>query len=332
MAEETAGKQIFGNALFQKGNKFRVAPVEKRTAVDGTVLDSKLEKAFYEIIQRNLPDAEVRRQVSFVLQHPFRGTSDGKVVRGMHYRADFVFGPLGGTEDDPVPLPGCVIVDAKGMETPEFKMKAKMFTYRFRHQVCALKSQKQLLAAIEYYKKLTKMNELLKARAADKRPFHVRGYKRSDGSVVDLKVRFMEPDGYLNLARVSLGQMRAGDDKKQSAAAADTAAYAEGRAAVVAQLEKAVSARDTDENTTQRVSKETLEPVCDNLCLLNGHPTHVVAFRLEVLHEETVEEPTKVTKSRNAASEYKKRITANLPVSRYCHRLNLYEGNYREIV
>lgn len=323
-----------GNAVAQQGNKFKVAPVEARTA-DGIVFDSKLERRFHEVISEHLPAHQVTRQVTFTLQPSFRTTHDGKSVRGIHYRADFVFGPVGGTPEDPIPLPGSMVVDAKGMETPVFAMASKMFRHRFRQPVFALKTIKSLVAAIEQFKKITMMNQTLKDRAADGKPFTVKGYKRSDGAVVNLTLQFLPAGAYHKMAQESLetlnkdpGRVVMGDEL--SAYSAEDIATA--RNEVRSSLEKATADRDTADNTPAKVSHETLVPVCDNLSLLNGHPTHVVAFRMRTVRTEVTQMPTKLVKSRNNVTAAKKIINAKLPLHAYCHRLNLYEGNYEAIV
>lgn len=89
----------------------------KKTKVDGICFDSMAESEYYGRLKYELIVGKIMgfcRQPEFVLQD-----GDGTVIR---YRADFiVWRPDGSAE----------VVDVKGVETPEFKLKEKLFRARF---------------------------------------------------------------------------------------------------------------------------------------------------------------------------------------------------------
>jgi hypothetical protein len=103
----------------KKGNKFNA----KKVTVDGIKFDSKAESEYYlhlkELKERGqIKDFEL--QPPFVLQESFR--LRGELVRQIKYVADFrVFENDGST----------FIVDVKGMETADFKIKKKLYLKRF---------------------------------------------------------------------------------------------------------------------------------------------------------------------------------------------------------
>jgi hypothetical protein len=116
-----AMERITGEA--PKRNKYRVAPKEERT-VDGIVFASKREAQHYIALRfmekvnliRNL-----KRQPRYILQ-PKMTLADGTKQRAIIYIADFEFERDGRT----------VVVDVKGMELPQWKMKAKMFRAKYQ--------------------------------------------------------------------------------------------------------------------------------------------------------------------------------------------------------
>lgn len=84
--------------------------------------DSKREYARWivlEALERAGKIRNLRRQTSIVLQEGFK-TADGRNLRPITYRPDFEYD----TDD------GHVIEDAKGYETPVFKLKEKMLLFK----------------------------------------------------------------------------------------------------------------------------------------------------------------------------------------------------------
>lgn len=111
-------------------NKFGVNPSEQRTC-DGIVFDSTYEMRVYQVLKEY--DLEFQRQVPFELQPGF--VWDGGKVRPIAYYADFVLQAPDGSE---------LVVDAKGKETYEFRLKRKMFIYRHRKELHLIKNMTQL--------------------------------------------------------------------------------------------------------------------------------------------------------------------------------------------
>ena len=132
-----------------KQGRIKVSKAEERT-VDKIVFASKLEAKFYTHLKKVIPEKELHLQPDFLLQEKFRDL-DGKMVRSIIYRADFMLGPPRENADDPLD-PKHVVIDAKGHLTDMFRIKAKMYAYKFRgNRLWAVKSLKALDEAIALY-------------------------------------------------------------------------------------------------------------------------------------------------------------------------------------
>lgn len=95
-----------------------------RTEVDGIKFDSRKEAEYYCQLKLLKQAGEIKDfglQPKFVLQEGFE--KDGKRYAPITYYADFVVDNLDGTTD---------IIDIKGVETQVFKIKQKMFEYKFK--------------------------------------------------------------------------------------------------------------------------------------------------------------------------------------------------------
>ena len=103
----------------QKQSKYHA----QKTEVDGIVFDSKKESKEY-LQLKHLEDCGViknlRRQVSFELQ-PKYTNNKGEHIRAINYVADFVYEQDGKT----------VVRDTKGVKTDVFKLKRKLFEYKY---------------------------------------------------------------------------------------------------------------------------------------------------------------------------------------------------------
>lgn len=90
--------------------------------MNGHVFSSELELKYYEYILTLMDGAvkDVILQPRFLLQEAF--TKNGEKVRKIEYVADFKIFYTDGTEE---------IVDTKGFTTPDFKLKQKMFDYKY---------------------------------------------------------------------------------------------------------------------------------------------------------------------------------------------------------
>ena len=94
----------------------------KKVQVDGKEFDSELEAKRYiqlKLLQRAGVIKNLKLQVPFLLQESFK--KNGKVYKKIEYLADFVYEEKGQV----------VVEDTKGMKTDVFKIKQKLFEYRY---------------------------------------------------------------------------------------------------------------------------------------------------------------------------------------------------------
>jgi hypothetical protein len=113
----------------KRGSRIVVSDKEARTE-DGIVFSSKWEMRVYKYLRDAFGADAFELQPSFELQPKFAGC-DGKTVRGIFYKADFIFGPKRESNSSPI-HEGHTVIDAKGMKDAVFKMKAKMFEFKYR--------------------------------------------------------------------------------------------------------------------------------------------------------------------------------------------------------
>lgn len=108
-------------ALVRPGvSKFRA----KKTTVDGIVFDSKREAARYQelrLMERAGAIRDLKRQVRYELIPAF--DVDGKHYRPATYIADFVYIDVNTGKE--------IVEDVKGYRPDVYKIKAKMFAYRY---------------------------------------------------------------------------------------------------------------------------------------------------------------------------------------------------------
>lgn len=106
-------------AQVQKQSKYHA----QKTEVDGITFDSKKESHDWKnlcTMEASGLISNLRRQVSFELQ-PKYTTKDGRKIRAISYVADFVYERNGTTYAQ----------DSKGMKTDVYKLKRKMFEYKY---------------------------------------------------------------------------------------------------------------------------------------------------------------------------------------------------------
>lgn len=87
--------------------------------VDGFLFDSTMEANYYEHLKAEQAAGRVLRftlQPKFILLEPFK--KNGKTTRGIMYISDFWIYYADGSD---------IVVDVKGRETPDFKLKRKLF-------------------------------------------------------------------------------------------------------------------------------------------------------------------------------------------------------------
>lgn len=98
----------------------------KKTIVNGINFDSKKEaKRFNElkILEKANEITELRTQVKFELQPSFK--KDGKTYRKIEYIADFTYFDY--------KLNKYRVEDTKGYRTEVYKLKKKLFEYKYPH-------------------------------------------------------------------------------------------------------------------------------------------------------------------------------------------------------
>ncbi|MDF2790459.1 MAG: hypothetical protein K0S80_3560 [Neobacillus sp.] len=98
-----------------------------KVAMDGHQFDSKAEAKYYEQLKwlkqaKQIKDFKL--QPRFILLEAYK--KNGKTVRKTEYVADFEITNLDGSVE---------IVDVKGVETPVFKLKKKLFEFRYEHSL-----------------------------------------------------------------------------------------------------------------------------------------------------------------------------------------------------
>lgn len=99
-------------------NKYR----NKKTQIDMYVFDSIAESKRYKelaLLERAGEISELTLQPKFLLQESFK--KNGKTYRKIEYIADFMYREKG----------QIVIEDVKGKETEVFKLKRKLFEYKY---------------------------------------------------------------------------------------------------------------------------------------------------------------------------------------------------------
>ena len=107
----------------KKRNKYGAV----RTEVDGVVFDSRKEAHRYMELKAMEEAGEItnlERQKRYVLQPAFE--LNGKKFRSIEYISDFEYDDKDGIHHTE---------DVKGKVLPVFKIKAKLFAYKFRYEI-----------------------------------------------------------------------------------------------------------------------------------------------------------------------------------------------------
>lgn len=95
----------------------------KKVEINGIVFDSIMESDYYKYLQEQVCDGlikEVRLQPTFLLIPAFQ--KNKQKIRKITYKADFHVFYADGTE---------FVIDVKGVETKDFKLKKKLFDYTY---------------------------------------------------------------------------------------------------------------------------------------------------------------------------------------------------------
>lgn len=130
----------------------------KKCVVNGIEFDSIMEAKFYIFLLEQKKEKLIKdfdMQVPFVLMDKYKNKFTGKMVREIKYLADFVIDETDGSQ---------TAIDVKGIETPEFKIKAKLFGSRYPDVqfMCVQWSDK-------YGKRWIELEELKALRKEDKK-------------------------------------------------------------------------------------------------------------------------------------------------------------------
>ena len=145
--EQITEKDLLQEATAKHG-RIKVSKASERT-VEGMVFASKLEAKFYTILKKTIPAGHLHLQPEFQLQEGFRDV-DGKAVRPIIYKADFLLGPARKKATDPI-HPDNIVIDAKGHLTDVFRLKAKMFSYKYKTRLVLVKNLKALQQVMDAY-------------------------------------------------------------------------------------------------------------------------------------------------------------------------------------
>lgn len=112
----------------KKATKTKTKYNAQKIVVDDIQFDSKQESQYYLYLKELQELGEVyafELQPEYVLQEGFK--KRGLNFLPIKYRADFIVWYDSGSTP--------VVIDVKGMETADFKIKAKMFEKRFPHEL-----------------------------------------------------------------------------------------------------------------------------------------------------------------------------------------------------
>ena len=118
-------KRLLNNSISAKENKYK----NRKIVYNGIKFDSKKEYAYYiklKLLEDSGKIQELKRQVKYELQPSYRFKD--KTIRSINYIADFEYIQDGVKH----------IIDVKGsknMMTETFKIKKKMFEYKYNIEI-----------------------------------------------------------------------------------------------------------------------------------------------------------------------------------------------------
>lgn len=123
--------------MLQKRSKYNA----KKTVIDGITFDSALEGRLYKYIKTNYPNLKLDRQISYEL------LPKTDLYRAIVYKADYVI------NDD-------LVIDAKGMVLESWKLKQKLFYYKYHKPIYVVKSYKDVDKLLQSYLGIQKVDSL----------------------------------------------------------------------------------------------------------------------------------------------------------------------------
>ena len=115
-------KRLINNSINAKESKYK----NKKIVYNGIKFDSKKEYAYYiklKLLEDSNKIQELKRQVKYELQPSYRFKD--KTIRAINYIADFEYIQDGVKH----------IVDTKGFRTEVYKLKKKMFEYKYNIEI-----------------------------------------------------------------------------------------------------------------------------------------------------------------------------------------------------
>ena len=133
-----------------KTGRYKVSAKEDRT-FNGIVFDSKWELETYKLLKTHLPaDVQIHRQVEFLLQPKFKN-AEGKAIREINYVSDFLITRQLDLLPNQLPA-DAVVIDSKGHLTDIFKLKNKMFMYKYEVVIQQVKRPADVMGVIDRFK------------------------------------------------------------------------------------------------------------------------------------------------------------------------------------
>ncbi len=105
----------------------------KKTKIGNITFDSKDEAKFYTYLKQLYPKADIELQPKFELLPKF--SYHKEKIRVINYIADFRIGKY--------------VIDVKGVYTEAFKLKAKMFKYKYPELILLVGTSNELLILLK---------------------------------------------------------------------------------------------------------------------------------------------------------------------------------------
>lgn len=104
--------------------------LNKWVEIDGIKFQSQAEGLKYWELKNDPSILRFELQPKFELQPAFE--KDGQKIRAIYYKADFEVWYKDGRHE---------IIDIKGFQTKEFKLKAKMFDYKYPNLILIIETR-----------------------------------------------------------------------------------------------------------------------------------------------------------------------------------------------
>lgn len=139
-------------AKTKRANKYNA----KKVTIDGITFDSIDESKYYKYLKKLKAEGRINDftlQPKYELQPKFTNRR-GKNILPIHYKADFLVTFPDGTQQ---------VIDVKGMETADFKLKKKMFEYKYDQSLILVCKAPKYLAPREWIE-LEELKQIRKER------------------------------------------------------------------------------------------------------------------------------------------------------------------------